>query len=155
MNTAITIEKIAFKYGSLIAIMLIAFFLIMKLVGLAHIYELRALNFFFLTFGVWQAFRYLKRNDQEFSYFKGLGTGIFTTAFSLLIFSIFVFIYTNILDPEFMVQLKENAPFGEYLNPYIASFVIFFEGTISGVIVSFGMMQYFKVSHMDKDSKVV
>lgn len=150
-----TIEKVVIKYGSIIAILLIAFFLLMKLSGLAHIYELRVLNFFILAFGVWHAIRHMKNHNEGFSYFKGIGTGFFTSAFSLLLFSIFVFIYTNIIDPAFMVHLQANAPYGEYLNPYIASFVIFFEGTISGVIVSFAMMQYFKVSHMKGDTKVI
>lgn len=156
METSHTsIEKVAIRYGLIIAILLIAFFLIMKAAGLAYIYELRTLNFFILAVGVYKAMLHMKRNNESFSYFTGLGTGFFTSAFALLIFGLFVFIYTNIIDPAFMAHLQANAPFGEYLNPYIASFIIFFEGSISGLILSFGLMQYLRESHITGNSEVV
>jgi len=151
----VSLDKVAIRYGLIISVILIAFFLIMKATGLAYIYELRTLNFFILAIGVYKAMKHMKSNNASFSYFTGLGTGFLTSAFSLLIFAVFLFIYTNILDPDFMTHLQNNAPFGEYLNPYIASFIIFFEGSISGLILSFGLMQYMKESHMTGDSEVI
>lgn len=62
---------------------------------------------------------------------KGLGQGVLTGIIASILFAIFVFIYTNLLDPEFMQSIIENEPFGSYLNPYIAAVAVAIEGIAS------------------------
>ena len=143
MNTSFTIEKTAEKYGLITAIGLIALFFLMKLIGVVHVIELRALNFFVLATGVIMALRYFSKTKPEsFTYLKGLGLGVLTAIIASVSFGLFVFIYTNFIDPAFMQSIVENEPFGQYLNPYIVGVAVAVEGIASGLILAFIIMNY-------------
>jgi hypothetical protein len=143
MSERITIEKTAEKYGLLTAVGLIALFFIMKVLGIVHIIELRVLNFFVLAAGVVMALRYFSSTKPaSFTYLKGLGLGVLTGIVASVIFGLFVFVYTNFIDPAFMQSMVENEPFGQYLNPYIAAVAVAVEGIASGLILSFIAMNY-------------
>lgn len=143
MDSKITVEKTAEKFGLLTALGLVALFFIMKFLGVVHIVELRALNFFVLATGVVMALRSFSREKhQSFSYLKGLGLGVLTAIIASVSFALFVFIYTNFLDPAFMQSIIDNEPFGLYLNPYIAAVAVAVEGIASGLILSFIAMNY-------------
>ena len=141
------IEKISIKYGLLTAASLVAFFFIMKMLGLVANYELRALNIFFLFTGVYLAVREYRRADNA-TYLGGIGAGLFTSSIALAAFAAFVMVYLGFIDPEFMAELKTYEYFGQYLNPYIAGAVIFLEGSMSGLLLTFILMQYYKSSHL-------
>jgi hypothetical protein len=143
MSERITIEKTAEKYGLFTAIGLIVLFFIMKLVGIVHIIELRALNIFVLAAGVIVALRYFSKvKHKSFTYLKGLGLGVLTCIIASVLFGLFVFVYTNFIDPPFMQEIVENEPFGQYLNPYIAGVAVVVEGIASGLILTFIVMNY-------------
>ena len=142
------------KYGVFTALALVAFFFIMKALGLVDIYELRALNVVFLFSGVYLGVRNYRSNPDA-TYLGGLGTGLLTAVIALAIFSTFVAIYLAGINPEFMTSLKEYEFFGQYLNPYIAAAVIFIEGSISGLLVSFILMQYYKKSHFARQEPAI
>ena len=143
MSARITIEKTAEKYGLITAAGLIVLFFIMKFAGVVHVIELRALNFFVLAAGVVMALRYFSTTSPaSFTYLKGLGLGVLTGIIASVIFGLFVFVYTNFLDPAFMQSIVENEPFGQYLNPYIAGVAVAVEGIASGLILAFIAMNY-------------
>ncbi len=150
-----TIEKVGVRYGIFTALALILFFFFMKLIGLVEVYELRVLNAIFLFTGVFLSIKTFRDNAKHASYLNGLGVGILTSAVALLIFAAFVIIYLAGINPEFMEGLKETEYFGQYLNPYIAGVAIFLEGTLSGMLVSFILMQYYKRSHMSSPEEPV
>jgi len=141
----ITIEKIAEKYGLFTFIALAVFFIVMRVVGLAHIVELRMLNFFILAYGVYLGINAFKRKSPDsFTYLKGLGTGFLTSAIACLLFGLFMFIYIQFIDPAFMDSIRENEAMGRYLNPYIASVAVAVEGIATGMILSFIIVNYAK-----------
>jgi len=139
-------DKIAIKYGLLTFLGLIAYFLIMKLVGLVHIVELRVLNLFILSYGVWFAIKqYLKISGNSFVYLQTLALGVFVSLVAVLPFAIFIFFFMS-WDANFMQMIITTEWFGQYMNPYIISFLIFFEGMISGFFIAYTLMQYMKKS---------
>ncbi len=140
------IERTAVRYGILTGITLIAFFFLMLGLGLIREYELRILNIIFLFAGVYMAINSY-RDGARSNYLGSIGVGILTSGTALVIFSTFVIVYLA-ANPSFMEALKTHEYFGRYLNPYIAGVVIFIEGTISGLLVSFILMQYYKRSHL-------
>ena len=142
----LSLQKVATKYGLIIFISLVLYFLIMKWVGLFEIHELRGLNFFILIAGIWKALTYYKQ-EKELSYFDGIGLGALTSVIAVIPFALFIFFYLQV-DSQFMANIVANEAFGQFLNPYILAFLIAFEGAISGVFVSFGMMQFLKKSRM-------
>lgn len=142
----LSVEKVAIKYGLIIFLSLVLYFLFMKLVGLFEIHELRGLNFFILFGGVWQALTYYKKKA-GLDYFEGIGLGSLTALIGVVPFAVFIFFYLH-ADTQFMANIMATEVYGEYMNPYILAFLIAFEGGITGVLVSFGMMQYLKKSRM-------
>ena len=142
----ISFEKISIKAGIIICIGYIMYFIFMKYMNLLDIAELRSLNFLILIVGLYFTFRYYKMKSQmHIEYLKGLSLGIFTSIISIVLFAIFIFIYFSEIDSQLLQQLKNNAPImGHYLTPFSAAFTIILEGGISGLIISFAMMQYYK-----------
>lgn len=143
------IEESALKFGILMALALTAFFFFMKAIGLVEILELRGLNIIILfSFALLAIKNYKNKHNFQVTYFKGFGIGILTSMIGALLFSVFIFFYVNTLQPDFMTYIKNNEPFGQYLNPYLVAVTIFFEGTASGFLASYAIMQYHKTSHL-------
>lgn len=148
MKNSNSIESVAIRYGLITFLGLVAYFMLMKWVGLFEVHELRGLNFFILLAGIGTALKHYKENcNSDFVYFQGLSLGILTTLAAIIPFGVFVFLYL-VLDVEFMQNLIANEPFGRFFNPFILSFLVVFEGIFSGGLMSFGLMQYMRKSHM-------
>lgn len=142
MNLFNNPSRIPENYGIKIAGGLIAFFLVMKLVGLAHHYELRFLNVFFQVGGIYFALKKFKEtHDEHMNYFRALVTGVATGAISSVLFALFLFIYMS-LDTSFMQGVVDNEPMGRYLNPYITAFMVALEGLFSGLLFTFIIINY-------------
>ncbi|MBX2915027.1 MAG: DUF4199 domain-containing protein [Cyclobacteriaceae bacterium] len=135
-------NRIPENYGLKIAGGLIAFFLLMKVLGLAHIYELRFLNVFIQVGGIYFALKkFRETHDEHMNYFRALVTGVATGAVSSVIFALFLFIYLTV-DPGFMQDIITNEPMGRYLNPYITAFMVALEGLFSGLLFTFIIINY-------------
>ena len=66
------------KYGVGIAVTMIAYFLLTKLVGLHHYPVLSALNGLFIGAGIFFALKKYKANSERFKYQDGFQLGLFT-----------------------------------------------------------------------------
>ena len=144
LSKLVTVEKVALKYGLLTFLGLTIYFLLMRFAGLFQIIELRYLNGLFMVVAIWKALKFYKKNSQsELTYFEGLGLGTMTAVVAAVPFGLFVLFYL-LIDSDFMAFLVANEMFGQYLNPPVLGFLIAFEGLVSGVMISFILMQYLK-----------
>ena len=135
-------KRIPENYGLKIGAGLIAFFLLMKVTGLVHHYELRFLNVFIQVGGIYYALKKFKEtHGQHINYFRALVTGVVTGAIASLIFAIFLFAYL-MLDQDLMQDIIVKEPMGRYLNPYIAAFMVALEGVFSGLLFTFILINY-------------
>tara|TARA_B110000114_G_scaffold45328_1_gene48016 strand:+ start:6793 stop:7233 length:441 start_codon:yes stop_codon:yes gene_type:complete len=138
------IEKIVFKNAVKIFLAIIAFFFLMKLLGLEKINELRILNFAFVFWGVNNAIKesiYLNKvNDYLQNLFTGLFTSIISVIFTIIAFSI----YLHYIDPQFIKVVENSALWGGELTPSLISAAIFIEGMASSIICAFIVMQFWK-----------
>ena len=149
------IQKIALKHGILLMLALVGFFFLMKAFGLEHHLELRALNIIILFSFVYSALiTYKKRNNNQLPYLAGIQLGIFTSIIGVVSFAALVLIYITVLVPSFMVEIKEQEPFGDFLNPFLVTFTIILEGSFSGFLASYASLQYLRPSRMNKRVKV-
>jgi hypothetical protein len=129
-------------YGALIALGLILYFFIMYAAGLIHVIELRLLNLFIMLAGVYFALKqYRRTHSMHMDYFSALTTGVATAAIAAATFSLFVFVYLS-LDRNLMTSIIQNEPLGRYMNPYIASFIVFLEGLFSGFGLAYLMSNF-------------
>ena len=140
------IKKVDLKAGLLICAGLIAYFLLMRFAGLVQIVELRAFNFVILFFGIILAFRHYRMHvDPEIDYFKGFVLGIFTTLYAVIPFALFVFFYLWKIEPSLINSLESHSLFmGIEITAEKAAETILIEGSISGVLISYILMQYYK-----------
>ncbi|MBL7874331.1 MAG: DUF4199 domain-containing protein [Cyclobacteriaceae bacterium] len=135
-------NRIPESYGLKIAGGLIAFFLLMKVVGLVHHYELRFLNVFIQVGGIYFALKKFKEtHEAHMNYFRGLITGVATGAIASGVFALFLFVYMSV-DSALMQGIIDNEPMGRYLNPYIAAFMVALEGLFSGLLFTFIIINY-------------
>lgn len=135
-------RRIPESYGLRIAAGLIAYFILMKLTGLAHHVELRLLNLLILIGGIYFALKKLREvNQSHLNYFRALITGFTTATIGSVVFAIFLFIYMK-MDSAMMQSIIEGEPMGRYLNPYIAAFIVALEGVFSGLLVTFVILNY-------------
>lgn len=127
---------------------LILYFFLMKLLGLIHITELRFLNGVIMAIGIILALKsYKAATGGDIRYFKGLGTGVITAVTGTVIFAAFMVAYISIAGDEMIEMLTAERYFGERVEatPGIVIFaVLMLEGLISGFLISFIAMQYFK-----------
>lgn len=141
-------EKISIKYGLFTALSLILYFLLMKLLGLVHIVELRFLNGLILTVGIVIAIRALKKvKEGNIGYFQGLGTAFLTASIATVLFAAFMLIYIKAFDDSLIEVLSADNLFGERVSstPGLVVFmVLMIEGMVSGFMIGFIAMQYFK-----------
>jgi len=137
-------RKVSVKAGVLTGISLIGFFLLMKLLQLNYILELRYANIIFLYFGILYTLTQRRKYQGDLEYLPSLIDGLKTTGLTVLMFSVFFVCYLLFIDPDFMLYLQQEAPLGKYLTPWTVMGVLMIEGFISGGIITFCMMQYYK-----------
>ncbi|GGG00902.1 DUF4199 domain-containing protein [Pontibacter amylolyticus] len=141
-------EKIGLKYGLFTALALVSYFLLMKVVGLSHIIELRFLNGLIMAVGVTLSIRALKIMRQgNIGYFEGLGVGVITSVLATVVFAAFMVIYIKAFDDGLLKVLAGEQFFGDRMaiTPGVVIFIVLMlEGVISGFMVSFIAMQWFK-----------
>ncbi|MFO7256247.1 MAG: DUF4199 domain-containing protein [Bacteroidota bacterium] len=127
------------RYGLTMTAGLIIYFLITKILGLTHITELRVLNFFIVLAVLYRAFKTFRERDinKQFNYLQAFMFGFFTTAIGTVVFAVFIFFYIQFLDPALMETVRQKAPLGEYLNPYLVACALIAEGSLSGALATF------------------
>jgi hypothetical protein len=124
-------------YGTFITLGLVAYFFLMRLLGGLHLIELRLLNIVILTVGIYFAIKQYRRTHQEqINYFKALTIGISSSFIGVSTFVLLLYFYL-IFNEDFMEVLRKREPMGVHLDPYIATFAVWVEGTFSGMIATF------------------
>lgn len=140
-------KHIPLRYGIVTAIVLIAYFLIVKLFNLHENIWLRLLNGAIVAYGIYASIRYKRLVLREkFDYYSGAITGIVTGFIATLIFVGFMGVYMFHLDPAFPEMIMNTWIQGYNQGPGILLFIIAVEGFASTVVLTLAFMQKFKPS---------
>ncbi|TRZ45799.1 DUF4199 domain-containing protein [Robertkochia solimangrovi] len=140
-------EKLHIRFGIFIAIGLIAYFLILKLIGLHENPWLRISNGAIVAYGIYSVIRIRRLIEgDKFDYYKGFKTGIFTGFLATLIFVGFMAIYMFHIDKEFPKLIMESWMKDYNQGPGILIFILLVEGFASTVVLTLAFMQKFKPS---------
>jgi ABC-type Fe3+-siderophore transport system permease subunit len=135
-------NKIPLNYGLKIAAGLVAYFILMNVIGFGNHVELRLLNLFILCAGIFFGLKKFKETHQDhLNYFRALITGVAIGAVGSAIFGFLLFVYMSV-SSEFMTSMVENEQMGLHLNPYMASFIVVLEGVFSGLLVTFVLINW-------------
>lgn len=139
------LNKQIIRYGLLVFLGLTSYFLLMEAIGLVHNFNLRIFNAVILFSGIFLFLRKFgkQKHNRPFSYLNGLGSGLFVTIIGVGAFALFMAIYL-LINPDFMVQVRETEPQGIYLNVPAIVMLILIEGLASGILFTYTSMQYMK-----------
>jgi hypothetical protein len=144
MDTKINIGKIGLGAGIFTAGGLMLYFIMMKYLNLVELFHLRYFNFFILGAGILLAMnKYKNSNDNHVEYLEGFFLGMFTTAVASTLFAVFVGIYLG-FHPDFMNYIMSVALMGDYLTPSASALIVAMEGGISGLLITFASLQYYR-----------
>jgi uncharacterized membrane protein len=135
-------------YGTLIFLGLLVYFFISYAAGLIHVIELRFLNLLIMLAGVYYALKQFRRTHEgHMNYFRALTVGTVTAVIGTSTFSVFLFIFLKI-DPAMMETIREAQHLGRFLDPYMASFAVFYEGIFSGFGLTYLLANYMRTSEV-------
>ncbi|WP_338732597.1 DUF4199 domain-containing protein [Mangrovimonas cancribranchiae] len=144
MNSTVAVS---FKYGLFTAIMLIAYFLILKLFGLHLNPWFRLFNGVLMAVGIYMAIKLYKLiSGASFNYVNGFKTGLLTGFWGTFLFAVFMAIYMFHIDVEFMNTLLKDWFQDMNRGGGILIFIILIEGLASTAVLTLTFMQIFKNS---------
>ena len=135
-------NRIVFRYGGILFIGLLAYYLLMQLLGLSNRYDFRILNAVIQVGVLYAAIRaYAKSNPEDFNYLTGTVIGINTSVVGIIPFAVFQ-MFNLYFSPELLATIQEHAPvIGPYVNPFSGGLIVFMEGLAVGLVISYIVMR--------------
>lgn len=141
-------SAIPLRYGIILGVILIVYFLILSLFDLHTYVWFSLFNAVFTGIGIFMATRDYKARKKNFKYQKGFMAGLKTGFIATVIFTVFFAIYASNINPTFTDALLDNwnmlpdsgTGFGQII------LVVATMGLISTLVLTFACMQLFKES---------
>ncbi len=141
------------RHGLAMFGLLATYFLIMRFVGLGHVYWLRAINLLFVFFVMRSALRTYRMRSKA-SYYDDFSDffriAVRTSFIGIGVFSIFLAIYLDQLDTAFMQEILTEENISPYLSPVSAAILIFIEGMTSSLACGYILIQILKARTVEK-----
>ncbi|AXT62187.1 DUF4199 domain-containing protein [Aquimarina sp. AD10] len=146
-------STIPVKYGVLIALGLIIYFLILALIGVQTNPVFSLGNGFIVAYGLYIAMKkYKKEKSSDFDYQKGFMAGLFTGFNATLIFTIFFAIYVTNINTSFLPEMLANWSSHYHVGVGIVVFIAAIMGFATTFVLTLSFMQLFKESWNPKRS---
>lgn len=141
------------RYGIWIAIGLIAYFLILKMIGL-HQYPMFSIaNGFIYGFGLYKAMRSYRNSESDFQYEKGFMVGLVSGGIATAIFTAFMAVYIFQIDMEFTANILESWSLSYDLGASSILWSIVIMGVSTTLILTLTFMQLLKKSWNSPERK--
>lgn len=144
-SSNVTYQKVSIKYGIIVGVVHMIYFLLMWALGMTNIVELSFISGIFLVIGIVVAISSFKRaRNGVIEYFQGLGIGATVGVVSSVLLAIFLMIFVSVLDTNYLESLQASSLFPESLSMLALFALTIVYGTVPGVIIAFIAMQWFK-----------
>ncbi len=144
-------SKVYTTYGIWIAIILIAYFLLIKLIGWHHYPEWSVVNGLIFGFGIYLALKKFTATYPDKKYEKGFEVGLLSGVIASVLFTIFMAVYMYQLDTEFAYEIMARWNMEEDLSTTMLLVSILIMGIVTSLILTFTFMQLLKNSWNTKD----
>ncbi|PQJ20269.1 DUF4199 domain-containing protein [Nonlabens tegetincola] len=140
------------KYGLLIALALIIYFIIIDLIGLGNESWLSFFNAAIVGFGLWQLIKKVYEEKRgQFKYMEGFTASLTAGFIATTIFTVFMAIYLFEIHPELATELKQQITIaGEGLEVALLLFV-FLSGVATTIVASLVILPIYKQSWNTKE----
>ncbi len=144
-NKPVPVTPVAIRYGLFLGAALIAFFLIMRVISLYQMVELSFLNDIIRVIFIVMAIKaYKSMRGGHINYLPGLGLGALVSLVGSVIIGLFMFIYSSLIDQDFLNNVNFEEYFGYDLSPFMLFWHVTIWGAGIGIILSFIAMQFYK-----------
>ncbi|MEM1259389.1 MAG: DUF4199 domain-containing protein [Bacteroidota bacterium] len=139
------------RFGIVASGCLIAYFLILALVGKHTNVFFSLFNGVITGFAIYETLKYTKmREGAQFGYGSGFKAGVTTGVVTTVLFTIFFALYATELDPSFLNELSEvwSKDYSSFKG--IVFFTVFIMGIATTLVLTLSFMQLFKASNNPK-----
>lgn len=136
--------KLSSTYGIWIAIVLIAFLLLLKLVGLHQYPEFSVVNGVIYGVGLYMAIKAYRLKIKDFKYENGFEVGLITGGIATIIFTVFMAIYMYQIDKEFAANILESWSLDYDLGAFMLLVSMLIMGFVTTLILTLAFMQLHK-----------
>ena len=138
--------KVYSSYGVGIAVLLIAFFLILKIIGLHQHPIFSAINGLIYGIGMYTAMKKYRAGKDDFKYEKGFEVGLLCGGIATILFTLFMAIYMYQIDTEFAAHIMEKWNLEYDLGTLMLVLSIFIMGLSTTLVLTLTFMQLLKKS---------
>ncbi len=139
------------RFGIVTSAVLIAYFLILSLMGKHTNVFFSLFNGVITGFGIYETIKYTKiRLGKDFNYGKGFTAGITTGFIATIVFTIFFALYSTELNSNFLIELSDvwAKDFSHF--EAIVFFTVAIMGFATTLVLTLSFMQLFKTSNNPK-----
>lgn len=139
------------RFGIVTSACLMAYFLILSLMGKHTNVFFSLFNGIITGFGIYETIKYTKmREGKDFNYGKGFAAGVTTGFVATLLFTIFFAFYATELSGSFLTELSDVWS-KDYSNfEGIVFFTVAVMGFATTLVLTLSFMQLFKTSNNPK-----
>lgn len=134
------------RYGIWIAIGLIAYFLVLKLIGLHQYPAFSIANGLIYGFGIYKAMHYYRQSESDFQYEKGFVVGLVSGGIATVIFTIFMAIFIFQIDKEFTANILQSWSLSYDMGASSIIWSILIMGFATTLVLTLTFMQLLKKS---------
>jgi hypothetical protein len=143
--------KVYSRYGIWIAVILIAYFLLLKLIGLHQYPVLSSVNGLIFGAGIYLALKKYSSRKNNFKYEKGFEVGLLSGGIASLLFTIFMAVYMYQIDNEFADGILKSWNLEYNLGTLMLLLTILIMGFATTLVLTLAYMQLLKKSWNTKD----
>lgn len=139
-------SAIPLRYGVILGVVLIAYFLIFSLFGLHTYVWFSLLNAVFTSAAIFWTTKDFKAHKRNFKYQKGFMAGLKTGFYGTVIFTVFFAIYASNINPNFIDELLTRYDVNYDSELALVIFTVGTMGAVTTFIATLVCMQLFKDS---------
>lgn len=139
-------RSLAIKYGIGIAFVLVAYFLLLKLIGLHQYPIFSAFNGVIYGAGILFVMKRFKAESESFDYLEGFQLGLFTGGLATALFSFFMALYIFQIDTQFASAILDSWGLNYNKGGLIIIVSLVMMGLSTALVLTLAFMQLLKES---------
>ena len=148
-------RNLANKYGSIVLVVLMAYFFLMWQLDMVKYISLHYVNYIIIFAGMYYMMKEVRRKDHrnKTDYLPGMGILYMYAAYVALTFGIFSMLVI-LFNPDFLPLISDSLPYSEKLSPWLACFAVASEMFLFTIILAFATLMLFKRDRVPNATKV-
>ena len=134
------------KHALVCCLLLIAYFHLIEVFGLAHEFELKAVNGIFFGSILYIMLRKERKasGPDKFNYLDSFSSGMYYSLIVAFLFTSYIMLYIGVINPAFFTEIQEQEMLGQYITLMSIPVALTLEVMGSGLIFTIMSLQILK-----------